>query len=423
MKLQKVSLANYRGFEQLDVAFDSQVTVVAGVNGVGKSGLLHALTVLFSHAMPKITASTAKPISFEFSDIRVGKASHVVSLEYELQKNVFHELYQYAPEGMSIHGWHLETTGDESTKEPSDKAHARALEVASALKQLPNQPLVIYFSTRRQLPGTIKTIPKPEPYTVKQAYIGAVNDREVALRDFVAWFHAQEVLAEGSENSSKREKTLARIREVVTTFLPEFKNLRIEHDPVRMVVDKSGIALAINQLSDGERGVLAILFDITRRLSIANPELEDPVSDGQAIVLIDEIELHLHPVWQRQVIDRFTDTFKNCQFVATTHSPLLLGEVEAKSVRFLYHEDGRVKCWTPSHALGLDVNRILEELMDVKTRDSDVEKKLEAIFRSIDKEQFKDAKQKIQKLAEVIGESDPELIRAKSMIAFLEGIE
>lgn len=422
MKLQKISMANYRGFEQLDVQFDPNVTVIAGVNGVGKSGLLHALTILFSQALPKIAASKATAMTFEPSDIRVGKENHVVSIEYEVQDNVIHEVYQYAPEGMSIHGWHAETTGGNDDQTDAE-AYTRATELASELKKRPDQPLVIFFSTRRQLPGTIKTIPKPEPYEVKQAYVGALRDREVALREFVAWFHAQEVLSAGDAKPGRRQKTIQRVRSVVTSFLPEFENLRIEHDPVRMVVEKAGVPLAINQLSDGERGLLAMLFDITRRLSIANPQLNDPVADGQAIILVDEIELHLHPVWQRQVIERFTETFRNCQFVVTTHSPLLLGEVAAKSVRFLYREDGRVKCYTPSHALGLSVNRILEEFMQVDTRDTEVQSKLDELFRSIDDEKFETARAKIEKLAEVIGESDPELIRAKSMLAFLEGIE
>ena len=223
----------------------------------------------------------------------------------------------------------------------------------------------------------------------------------MTLREFMHWFHAQEVLV--GEGDDRRRQTLDRLREVVSTFLPDFANLRIETDPLRMLVDKAGVPLMLNQLSDGERGMLAILFDITRRLAIANPESDDPVTDGTAIVLIDEIELHLHPMWQRQVLRRFTETFVNCQFVVTTHSPLLLGEVEGKSIRFLYHDNGKVFSWTPEYALGLDANRVLEDYMGVKARDPKTAERITEMFRTIDAEDFPSARQKIDALGGIAG--------------------
>ena len=113
----------------------------------------------------------------------------------------------------------------------------------------------------------------------------ALDDRDVTLREFMHWFRAQEV-----STNPQAPLVLARLRQVVTTFLPAFTNLRIETSPLRLVVDKGGIPLTLNQLSDGERGMLAILFDITRRLAIANPQSTNPDAEGEAIVLIDEVD-------------------------------------------------------------------------------------------------------------------------------------
>src|SRR5690606_14860939 len=131
---------------------------------------------------------------------------------------------------------------------------------------------------------------------------------------------------------------------------------------------KNGKPLFLEQLSDGERGLLALIFDLTRRLAIANPASKNAIGEGVALVLIDEIELHLHPKWQRDVLQRLRNVFKACQFVVTTHSPLVLGEVEARCVRFLEFENGKVDVTVPAEAYGMDANRILQELMDAPVR-------------------------------------------------------
>jgi predicted ATP-binding protein involved in virulence len=189
-----------------------------------------------------------------------------------------------------------------------------------------------------------------------------------------------------------------------------------------MLVDKGNIPLMLNQLSDVERGMLAILFDITRRLAIANPNSADPVAEGEAIVLIDEIELHLHPLWQKRVLKRFADTFARCQFIVTSHSPLVLGEVEGEAIRFLYRDQGRVMSWTPKHARGLDFNRILEDLMGVESRDPETVAKLHQLAQAIDREEFEQARDMIAQLQEQIGD-DADLVRSKALMAFLEGKE
>ena len=106
-------------------------------------------------------------------------------------------------------------------------------------------------------------------------------------------------------------------------FLEGFSELRVEDSPLRLTVSKGSFRLPLNQLSDGERSFLAIISDLVRRLSLANPDLDDPLH-GAGIVLIDELELHLHPTWQRQVVEKLRTTFPNIQFIATTHSPFVI---------------------------------------------------------------------------------------------------
>lgn len=131
-----------------------------------------------------------------------------------------------------------------------------------------------------------------------------------------------------------------------------------------MTVTKDDRELLVNQLSDGEKCLLAMVGDIARRLSIANPGLDDPLQ-GEGVILIDELELHLHPKWQRGIIPKLTETFPNCQFIVATHSPQIVSDVQPESIFILKSTDSGVIVEHPDHSFGRDSNQILEDLMGV----------------------------------------------------------
>jgi len=444
MNIQQLSLANFRGFEQIDLTFEPDVNVIAGVNGAGKSGILQALAVLFSRALPEFTPSTTKPLSFTDEDICHGKPALEASGVFRVAEQQCHingQRVRGAEEGGER--WNSFWQARQTTAKPATFAEllaARTLtgnleaskieteRMLRALQAAPNQPQVIYFSTKRQLAGRPRTLPRLQPFALANAYPFALADREVELRTFMHWFRVVEDREAKARSRGSLfgpdASVLDHLRSVITAFVPEFTNLRVEEEPnLHFVVEKAGIPLDLHQLSDGERGLLAMLFDMTRRLAIANPQLENPIAQGKAIILIDEIELHLHPQWQRQVLRRFRETFLNCQFIVTTHSPQVIGEVESRSMRLLLREDNKVISWTPSRSFGLDSSRVLEELMDVKARNAEVEVALNELFQRIDAEEFDVARKLIKRLAMKLSEDDPELTRARTLIAFLEDAE
>jgi len=118
-------------------------------------------------------------------------------------------------------------------------------------------------------------------------------------------------------------KELSAFNRALKVFLHEFGEVEVEDEPFRLTIRKGHARLSLPQLSDGERSFLAVLGDLVRRLALANPELDDPLQ-GYGVVLIDELELHLHPRWQREVVEKLRETFPNIQFIATTHSPFVI---------------------------------------------------------------------------------------------------
>jgi predicted ATP-binding protein involved in virulence len=206
------------------------------------------------------------------------------------------------------------------------------------------------------------------------------------------------------------------VREALKTFLPEFTNFRIRRNPLRMEVDKNGRIMTINQLSDGEKCLVALVGDLARRIAIANPTKENPL-EGNGIVLIDEIDLHLHPKWQRNIIPRLTEVFPNCQFIISTHSPHVINHVQPENIFLLDQTPEGIVASHPSKSYGNNVDRILEDLMGLETtRPDEVFQELRNIFSLIGSNSLSEAVDKIADLKKKIG-TDPEIVKAEVLLA------
>lgn len=294
MKLERLSLANFKGFEQIDIAFESDVTVIAGVNGVGKSSVLHALAVVLSRAMPEFTPSRSAPIYFTDDAIHSDKTSLEVSVRLRLGDQILNAGVQRVRTSEDESDRFILLRHESSVAESTGFAQALRVRTLTgdledgmkdtraalgALRTAANPPLVVYFTPKRQLPGQPRTLSAAKPFDPSIAYSRALHEREVELREFMNWFRSQETL--GAESDPRRLKVLDALRSVVTEMVPEFTNLRIQEQPrLGFMVDKRGQPIYLHQLSDGERGLLALVFDLTRRLAIANPDSDNPIAEG-----------------------------------------------------------------------------------------------------------------------------------------------
>ncbi|EOV9783837.1 AAA family ATPase, partial [Acinetobacter baumannii] len=189
-------------------------------------------------------------------------------------------------------------------------------------------------------------------------------------------------------------------------------------DKVRMVLKDD--SLFLHQLSDGQRVFLGMIGDIARRLILLNDSSDNPLM-GQGIIIIDEVELHLHPKWQQKIIGVLRKCFPNIQFIVSTHSPQILGEVESKHLRILTLQDTReIKVTIPEQSYGLTSSEIVEELMGGNGRNQDIKKKIDHIFKLIDQENLVEAENKIEELQSELNGEIPELIEAKSLILMMK---
>ena len=202
-------------------------------------------------------------------------------------------------------------------------------------------------------------------------------------------------------------------------MLGDVSEPHMEMDPPRfMVTFKTGgksEKLALDQLSGGYRAVLALAVDLAWRMAQGNPHLENPL-ESEAIVLIDEVDLHLHPSWQQRILDDLTRTFPHAQFIVSTHSPQVLTTVRPEHILELHREeDGRIAAGSPASATyGAEAGDILSSVMHVDERpENDFKVELDRYRRLVSSGDGDSSKaQDIREKLECMSPHDPALRRA-----------
>ena len=298
--------------------------------------------------------------------------------------------------------------------------------VEASRRQTGPVPIAAYYPVSRtavdRTPGTTT----PKKYTPTDAWLGAFEP-STSFEQLFAWFREREDL----ENETLRyeptykDHALAAARAAVEQMLPGVTNPRVRRprgdgsdgpsfrEPV-LTVSKAGELLSFRQLSEGERTLTALAADIARRLAIANPGT--PPLEGRGIVLIDEIELHLHPTWQVRVLSSLRRTFPNLQLVVTTHSPLVLSRVADRHIRLLKNF---AVFSSPTRTRGRDPSALLDVLFEVSPREESTAKAVRHVAKLLDDERLDEARVELEQLERSLGGEDSEVVRLRTIMELL----
>ena len=159
-------------------------------------------------------------------------------------------------------------------------------------------------------------------------------------------------------------------------------------------------------MSDGYKSTISLVADIAYRMAVLNPQcLGDVCLKTDGIVLIDEVDLHLHPAWQKRILHDLIEIFPQVQFVVSTHAPEVINSVPREQVIVLENYQALP---APAETYGKDANSILRSIMRVTERPDDIMKQFEMFYRAIDKHDYTQADKLLNDLEELIGD-DPEL--------------
>jgi predicted ATP-binding protein involved in virulence len=313
MSIEYLYIENFRGIRHFEIKGLSNLVVVAGINGAGKTSLLVAIKILLSWLIARVRNAKGRGLPIDEKDIT--KGTDYCLLKIRLSNGAEWQIYRQRPGCRTAPVAKTDFAGMMSL----------ANETAENLYTSPNETnltLIDAYGVNRVVNETPMSVRKSHKLKPIDA-LSVDMSNSVNFHDFFVWFREMEDIENESLRNTGRlalNKQLQSVRNAISRWADGYSDFKVQRNPKAFIIKKNGICFDFNQLSDGEKSYLALVLDIARKMAMTHPSLENPL-EGDGIVLIDEIDLHLHPAWQREVIGKLQAIFPHCQFVITTHSP------------------------------------------------------------------------------------------------------
>lgn len=456
MKLRSLQLTNFRCFKSLQIDFHDQLTVLVAENGAGKTAILDAIAVAFSPFIGGFDAGVGKGFNQTDARLAIRNGVHIKLEDANMRMEA-----QY-PIGLVASGiieerikqWSRELTG-KKTRTTFGKSKVLS-DYAKSLQKLVRDgedvslPIIAYYGTGRLL-KQIKA--KKRHISESQSPLYGYHDALTPDSNYLAfakWF-TDKSLAEYSDIVSKILEHKASDKKLDVEPRP---SLELQH--VRKTIDKclsiSGWStlqydakwhelvvrhkddqkldtfLPVAQLSDGVKAMLSLTADIAYRCVQLNPCLTSPPEETMGIVLIDEVDLHLHPKWQQTVLHDLRQAFPNIQFIVTTHSPQVLSTVKRENIRIIGPDASGNTIAAPPLAMtyGEPSGDVLHSVMMVDPQPPVIEKAdLQRLTEWVDQGNYQspEARQLMQDLTAALGERHPQLQRLHRSIQRQEAMK
>jgi len=340
MKLKHLTLENFRACERLELELGSRVTVLLGDNGSGKTSVLDGIAIGLGAVLTHLPAVSGITFSKQ-GDIR---QQHNLPAPYtriglEMPSGLKWDRIQRRDKSRATAKAVPPATGRKALESYLDETVINPLNAGLAFQL----PMVAYYGVSRavlEVPLRRKNFPKS--HTRFEA-LGQALEARSSFKSAFIWFYNKE----NEEHRLQKEQRsfevalpeLDAVRRAIGMIFPDISNPHIELNPLRFAVTINGETLDLMQLSDGYKTLLGLVIDLSMRMGLANPHLADPLS-AEAIVMVDEVDLHLHPSWQQRVMADLLRTFTRTQFILTTHSPFVVEALNNHLKRY------RVGNWT-----------------------------------------------------------------------------
>lgn len=405
MNIKSLYIENFRGIERLEIGnFDSQMNLFVGVNGAGKTTILAALSILFSWFLARLKNPNGKGLLLTDNDISIGAKSCKIAIT--LLDGTYWDIcktHAYVKKNDAV-----------SNLEQLKGLVERIYSNEELYKTI---PLIVYYPVERAVASAPVKLHKKENGTIWDAYDEALIGN-ADFRTLFEWYRRQEDIENEQirDNPKFRDKSLETIRMALQKVFPEYGEMRVRRHPTQaMVICKKDntktddIQIEFDQLSQGEKCYISLVCDLARRLSMANPQAVSPLR-GQGIVLIDEIDLHLHPKWQVEVLSKLMTIFPQCQFVVTTHSPLVLSDVKPQQLYLL--ERGRL-IQNSFNPYGKSSSQIMTNYFDLTRlhqRNQTISKEMESAQNALNNNDENAYKVAMEQLRENVDTNDPDMV-------------
>lgn len=412
MYFERTEIQNFKSIEKMSLNFSSGVNLLIGDNGVGKTTVLEALALSVQTYFSRMNDITKKGITqkdVRFTSSLVGDASQ-------------HRMY-YTPTTIKST---VELGGVEYSSEISREDETNATrtkyagkELAAAGRELLNSqteilPVICYFSTSRVVDtqkASTSSVGKNKLNDRRCGYMDCLNatlDRK-ALTDWAF----KMAMAEYKKGMPIAEYEA--FKKAVGTFMQKMNDLdeiplvEYTRDFEDITYTENGKTMLVNYLSAGYQSLLWMLMEISFRIALLNPEMSD-YSQAEGIVLIDEIDMHLHPRWQWKILDALHNSFPKIQFIAATHSPIIISSF--KDAKLLSIGQNGVEELSGAYAYSID------DVVEYKQGSSGIPQELWQLKKEFEDAFYQRDKQSSQKaldgMKKLFGEDNTEVKRAEA---------
>jgi len=389
LKLKKLRLTNFRNYEDFEIEFNENLNVIVAENGAGKTTILDGVTVALGQFLSGF--DTGKDSGFHSDDARLSVVQNTNSKMLSMESN-----YPIALEASGeINGknkeWSRELSGKKSKTTYGNTKALReyAKELQNSVRNLEDisLPIISYYGTGR-LWNQKQTTKESKNNTSRLFGYDKALEPASTYKEFAKWFEDESKaqynkliyrIQKGEDVIGKEideSQSLKSIRQAVDICLlvsqwqdirydSEFQKITVTH-PIQGVVP-------VEYLSDGVRSMLAMTADIAYRCTKLNPHLDNAPKETEGVVMIDEVDLHLHPRWQQTVIPSLQEAFPKIQFIVTTHSPQVLTTVKPQNIQALVLEKGQIKIEKFDFSWGAKSHELLNHILGVDERPQNLE--------------------------------------------------
>jgi len=413
MKLESLGVKNFRGLHELEISFHHEVTVVVGRNGAGKTTILDAVAIMLQ---PLRTLWPNEQGKHNYREPAVSKKDVQIGF-----KDCFFRL-GYTREGENAGITEaIEFRSSDSVRTPANETIGALLQRTNESNYVaPEKTLFLYYHQDRGFRSISKS---QDLFNADQLQENSLQADLKAINDLESWWDkldAQEAREVRDGNPSFRDPQLEAVRKLIQT-IDSFSGLSFSStaSPAGLHLTKyDGSSVHVDQLSTGERSYIILLADLARRLQVIAPRT--PLDEIQGIVLIDEIELNLHPAWQSVIIPTLRNTFKSCQFVVTTHSPQVISSVHSEHVRILNRmENGDLQVDSPLSTKGRTSNYILEGIFGAAERFPPIDRLIDKFNDAVDHDDAIAARALFQDISSNVEGQPPDLLVLKKRLKML----
>lgn len=432
MRIDSISIKNYRCYEQLDISLHERLTLFVGKNGAGKTTILDAIAVAASTFLGGIEGASSRMIDAEDAKYNFYELEGIVDPQHQF------------PVVITGHGdcngdknltWtrSLNSAGGRTTIKDAqvlvkvaEKLQRRIMEGDSEV----TLPILSYYGTGRlyaqkKEKRDLKTLQKFNRQVGYVDCMAAESNEKMMLN----WFEKMTMKNLQNQQKTGVVEKIVQLKVVENAICKCFEEisgygnavLSFDLDTHRLMLeyaDESGekCKFAMNEMSDGFKNTLSMIGDIAYRMAVLNPQLGESVLEKTpGIILIDEIDLHLHPEWQQTILKDLQTVFPMVQFVVTSHAPAVINSVKKESIRIL--DNGKVH-QPVEQTYGRDANSILREVMQVGERPEEIQTMLSDFYQLVDEEKIEEAEALLNDIESIVGNSDPEISGAWVTIDF-----